>query len=239
MFRRNKLEQFITLRNKDGGAGGAGTGGDPGDAGKGKEGAGGGSGGGSETVSKTEFNKVLDELHTFKRAAKEAEDAKRKSEEDNLRANQEWKTLAERHEQKAKDFEQKYNGLNQLIVKDKKISAIREEALKKGIRQEALPDLEILDHKDVTVETTSTGRINVLGVSGAIENLKTLRPHWFGGSAGPGVNTNTPGVNSPGGEVTIAQITAAEKEMRKTGDATEYNRLSNLYLQQRRAKKGA
>lgn len=212
------------------------------------EGGGGGSGGAGNppgtppagtppaatVVPKAEFDRVLNELHSHKARAKELEDAKKKSEDDNLKANQQWKELAERNEAKATEWQEKYNGLSQTVIKDKKITAVREEALKKGIRPEALQDLEMLEHKDVVVETTSTGRLNVLGATSAIDNLKTLRPHWFGGSAGPGVNTGTPGVNPPGGEVTLAQIKAAEIEMKKTGDSTAYNRLHQTYREQKK-----
>lgn len=239
MLFRNNIDQFVIQKNKDGAPDPTASGGAPDPA------SAGGAGGAPasapapvSTVSKAEFDRVLSELHGFKNQAKELLDAKNKSEEENLRANKQWKELAERHEKTAKDWQEKFSGLSQSVVKDKKISAVREAALKSGIRQEALQDLEMLELRDVQVETTSTGRINVLGAETAISNLKTLRPHWFGGSSGPGVNTNTPGVTGNGtpGTVTIQQVITAEKEAKKTGDSTAYIRLFKAYqAQQKRA----
>jgi hypothetical protein len=187
-------------------------------------------------VSRAELQRVLDELHGFKTQARQLQDEKRTQEEAQLRENQRWKELSDRYQGERDEALEKVKNLGHAVAKDKKLSVVREEALKKGIRPEALQDLEMLPLNDVQVETTSTGRINVIGAGSAIESLKAQRPHWFGTPAGPGVNTNSPGVNTPSNEkVTIQQLRDAETNARKTGDSSDYQRLHKLFKAQRGA----
>ncbi len=187
------------------------------------------------TVTRAEFERVMNELHGHKKTAKELKEAADKAETERLKAQDQWKELAERHEKAANEWKEKYTGLTGTIVKDKKLSAVREEALKNGIRQEALSDLDMLELREVQVETTSTGRINVSGANAAIANLKALKPHWFGGAASPGVNVTTPGVvNAPTGTISIADLRKAEVEGKKSGDSTTYYKLVKQYQEQNR-----
>ena len=129
---------------------------------------------------------------------------------------EDWKTVAEHHEQKAKDYEQKFNGLKDGLVHEKKISALIIEAQKQGIAPASLPDLELLDFDDVSIETTSTGKILVSGQDRAIAKLKTMRPHWFSTSV-PNVNPATPNVGTPNSNtVTMADLNNAEAQYKKT-----------------------
>lgn len=129
---------------------------------------------------------------------------------------EDWKTVAEHHEVKAKEYEQKYSGLKESLVREKKISALTIEAQKQGINPASLPDLELLDFDEVQVETTSTGKILVTGQDRAVAKLKTLRPHWFSTNV-PSVNPSTPNLGRPqNGGVTIADLNAAESQYRKT-----------------------
>lgn len=129
---------------------------------------------------------------------------------------EDWKTVAEHHEQKAKEYEQKFNGLKDGLINEKKISALVIEAQKQGINPASLPDLELLDFEEVSVETTSTGKILVTGQDRAIAKLKTLRPHWFSNSV-PSVNPSTPNVRTPSSDVvTVADLNNAEANWKKT-----------------------
>lgn len=129
---------------------------------------------------------------------------------------EDWKTVAEHHEQKAKEYEQKYSGLKEGLVHEKKISALIIEAQKQGITPASLPDIELLDFDEVSIETTSTGKILVSGQDKAIAKLKTLRPHWFSTSV-PNVNPSTPNVGTPNSNiVTMADLNAAEAQYKKT-----------------------
>ena len=148
---------------------------------------------------------------------------------------EDWKTVAEHHEQKAKEYEQKYSGLKDGLIHEKKISALIIEAQKQGITPASLPDLELLDFDEVSVETTSTGKILVSGQDRAIAKLKTLRPHWFSTSV-PNVNPSTPNVGTPNsGIVTMADLNAAEAQYKKTkteADKKNYYEIIQKYKTQ-------
>lgn len=129
---------------------------------------------------------------------------------------EDWKTVAEHHEIKAKEYEQKFSGLQSALVNEKKYAALSSEALKQGINPASLPDLELLDFDEVQVETTSTGKILVTGQDRAIAKLKTLRPHWFTNGV-PSVNPSSPQTFRPNpNQVTVADLNAAEAQYRKT-----------------------
>jgi len=129
---------------------------------------------------------------------------------------EDWKTVAEHHEQKAKEYETKFSGLQNALINEKKFAALTMEAQKHGINPASLPDLELLDFPEISVETTSTGKILVSGQDRAIAKLKTLRPHWFS-NAVPSVNPSTPNLGRPHtGAVTMADLNAAEAQYRKT-----------------------
>jgi hypothetical protein len=128
---------------------------------------------------------------------------------------EDWKSVAQIHEEKARDLEQKYSGLKDSLVRDRKVAKLTEEALKHGINPASLPDLELLDFDEMSVETTSTGKILVSGQDRAIAKLKVLRPHWFTKTV-PGVNPTTPETGRPNGLVTLADVNLAEAQYRKT-----------------------
>lgn len=149
---------------------------------------------------------------------------------------EDWKTVAEHHEQKSKDYQQKFEGLKDGLVNEKKLSALIIEAQKQGITPASLPDLELLDFDEVTVETTSTGKILVSGQDRAIAKLKTIRPHWFSATV-PSVNPSTPNVSTPpSGVVSLADLNAAEDQYKKTKSETDkklYYEMIQKYKTQR------
>lgn len=148
---------------------------------------------------------------------------------------EDWKTVAEVHEAKAKDYEQKFTGLQSALINKEKISALNIEAQKQGINPTSIPDLELLDFPDVHVETTSNGKILVSGAQVAIAKLKTLRPHWFTTQV-PSVNPSTPNVRTASnGNITLADINAAETQYKKTksdSDKKAYYEIIQKYKSQ-------
>ncbi len=149
---------------------------------------------------------------------------------------EDWKTVAEHHETKAKEYEQKFTGLQSALVNEKKQSALKAEAQKHGINPASLSDLELLDFDEVQVETTSTGKIMVSGQDRAIAKLKTLRPHWFSTTV-PSVNPSTPNVGIPNSNVvSLADLNAAEAQYKKTkseADKKTYYEIITKYKAQR------
>lgn len=169
-----------------------------------------------KVVSEEAYERVKADMLKYK---KEREDFQKQV--DALKVNghkekEDWKSVAQIHEDKAKDLETKYNGLKESLVRDRKVAKLTEEALKQGINPASLPDLELLDFEEMSVETTSTGKILVSGQDRAIAKLKQLRPHWFTKTV-PGVNPTTPeSVRPNNGIVTLAEINAAEAQYKKT-----------------------
>lgn len=168
----------------------------------------------------------------------EAQALKRQNEELKLKTHKEkedWKTVAEHHEVKAKEYEQKFSGLQAALVNEKKIAALTIEAQKHGINPAALADLELLDFPELSVETTSTGKILVSGQDRAIAKLKTLRPHWFTSSV-PSVNPSSPNLGAPiSDRVTLAELSAAEAAYTKTrsdADREKYQQMIKKYKAQ-------
>ncbi len=184
-----------------------------------------------EMVSREEFERVQADMHKFKDAARAANASAEALKLQGLKAKEDYKAIAEDFEKKYSEAVKERDQIRTAIVSDKKMSAIKLEAKKAGILDTALEDLELVDFPEVNVETTSTGRMNVLGVERAIQRLKTSRAHWFGKSA-PNVNPGTPGV-SLDGKVTYEEFTASENAARKSGDWSAHKALVARYKAQK------
>ena len=176
-------------------------------------------------------SKALRDLQKYKGRVKELEDAQEQSRISKMREKEQWQDLSSEWQQKAEKHEAENKTLKDSMVYDKKYSAVREFALKAGLRNEALRDLELIDFDDVEVEYTSTGRVNVLNAERAVERIKSSRPHWFGNRR-TNVNSNEPEVVS-GGQVSYNDVYKAEEQARKTGDYAPYKALLNKYKEQR------
>lgn len=127
-----------------------------------------------------------------------------------------WQEVAKIHEEKAKDFETKYTRLSESLISSAKTQALTAEAVKQGINPVSIPDLELLDFQELSVETTSTGKILVSGADRAIAKLKTMRPFWFGKTPA-NINPQTPEAGKPQGAVTFAELQTAQANYKKTG----------------------
>lgn len=178
----------------------------------------------TEVIDRAAYEQVKADMHRFKEQARQKDDQLKSIETEKLKNEQKWKELAEIKEREANEANDKFNRLNSAVVTDRKMAVIRAEAIKLGLLPSAIDDLESMNWSDVTVEATSTGRVNVIGAAKAVERFKTLKPHWFRGLEAPGVNTNTPGVvpGAAAGQVTLKDVQAAEAEAKKTGDYSKY-----------------
>lgn len=167
-------------------------------------------------VSKEAYDRVKADMHKFKTEKADLERRLADMKVQGHKEKEDWKSVAEHHENDAKSLRQQYEGLKESLVNERKVSALTAEATKQGINPASIPDLELLDFEEITVETTSTGKILVSGADRAIAKLKTLRPHWFNKSV-PSVNPATPNLGTPhNGQVTIADLNAAETQWKKT-----------------------
>jgi hypothetical protein len=189
----------------------------------------------SESVKESELDpraaKALSDLQKYKAKVRELEEAKEKERLERMRQNEQWQELAKEHELKASELANENKTLKESLVFDKKYSAVKAAALSSGLRKEALSDLELIDLEGVEIETTSTGRINVLNADRVVEQLKTQRPHWFGRKGG-NINSGDPEVVGSK-EVTYDDLYKAEEKARKSGDYAPYKSLLMKFRQQK------
>lgn len=181
-----------------------------------------------------EKQKLVDEVHKYKNTARELESKSRAEQERILREKGEWQQLAELKDEELKAERERISQIKESLINKEKLNALKDAGRKKGMREEALNDLELFGMDDVQVETTSMGNVNVLGVEGAIERLKLQRPYLFGGNR-TNVNGNMPNVNNDGaGVVTKEELIKLQKEAKKSGDYAAYQKAHNQYRQQRK-----
>ena len=163
------------------------------------------------------------------RIKKENEDLKLQG----LKSKDDWKAIADLEKKRADEAEGKLTNLNKALEDSAKYGALKAEAQKQGINPISIPDLELLDFSEVTVESIN-GRVTASGVDAAIQSLKQKRPNWFSNGV-PQVNTVTPsgGQAPPQGQVTLADVKAAEqKYYQSKSDKQAYQNLVIKFKQQ-------
>lgn len=168
----------------------------------------------ADLVDRKAFDSVKNDMHRYKeetaRLKKELDDAKLAK----LKDAQNWEEIAKLKEKEAQEHREAYEGLKGSLIDQQRFAALEKEALKAGIHPQSLGDLQMLDFNELTIETTSTGKIIVNGADKAIAALKLKRPHWFGTNP-VSINSSSPEVLSPTGAVSIADLEKAEVEYRK------------------------
>ena len=114
-----------------------------------------------------------------------------------LREKSSFKELAEQFEKEAILAHQEKQKFQEAYLYDRKLDAVRTAAAQSGMRKEALEDLEAFMSRasEIDIETTSSGRINVLGADRFISRLKSQKPYLFE-TKGSKVNPETPGVGA-------------------------------------------
>jgi len=181
-------------------------------------------------VDRAAYDSVTADMHRFKEEARKLKESIESAATGKLKEQSQFKELAERYEGENKTLKEENARIRTSIVEDKKFSTVRAAAQKLGIRAEAVSDLEGLDLTEVAVETTSTGKINILGADKFAERVKTLKPHWFTTGNTGNVNTQSTRVNDDGtAAVSTADLIAAEREGRKSGDMSKYHDLHKRY----------
>lgn len=175
-----------------------------------------------ETVSKKDAEKLASELARYKAQAEELTAKFKNQELESAKAANDWQKVAEVKQREAEEALEKLNKFKSAVVSDKRLSAIREEAIKSGLRKESLSDLSYLDYPEVRLNTDDEGNFKVEGAEKAIQRLKTTRPHWFTSSV-PNVNLNTPNVIGGGGKLTLSEVQKLQAEYNK--NPTKENRV--------------
>jgi hypothetical protein len=139
------------------------------------------------------------ELERSKAAMAEtnAERARRETEakrlhEAGLMEGKKYKTLFETRDKELQDLRNKQSEQSQSIAKTFKLQAKREQALKAGIREEALQDLEYFPDDELELRRSESGVLDVTGADRWIENLKTSKPYLFKSSSAPNLQGGRP-----------------------------------------------
>ncbi len=185
-------------------------------------------------VSWKDHQAALSDLHKFKQKALKLEQDQKSARENELKAKEQWKTLAEQREAEVNDWKNKYEGTVKSTVNLTKMSALKDECMKLGLSDEK--DLEFLDLEDLQIETTNTGKMSVLGAKTFAERLKAIKPHWFRPTATV-VNSSNPRIVDPSGPVSAQDVYAAEKAWRnskKPEDLQNYQEVHAKYLKSRK-----
>lgn len=143
-----------------------------------------------------------------------------------LEKQQRYKELWEAEKVKRSEIETNNQKNYSSFMETLKANAIEKEAIRLGLRKEAMQDLDLVDKSMLEIESTSTGKINILGVNDFLENLKLNRPHWFGDATPPKINNAV-----PSGEP--QKMTGADILKLQTSNPAEYNRIMRERLSQR------
>lgn len=165
--------------------------------------------------------RMKQDMLKYKDEANELKEKLKQREMDELKKQENWQAYAETREKEAIEHKERADRLEKNIVYDKKLSAVEKAALASGLRKEALADLELMDFLHVDIETTSTGRVNVLNVEAEVDRIKRERPHWFGGKKAS-INSGDPEVVSASGPLTHEAIAKIEAAAKKSGDYAPY-----------------
>jgi hypothetical protein len=170
-------------------------------------------------VSTEAYEQTKNDMHKFKRQLTEESNARLMAEKklqdfetEQQESKGNYKELYEARTEELETYKGKYDSVLDNVVNDKKLTAVRELALKHNIRQEALDDLDMVDMSKVVVETTDQGRYNVLGADIFVDSLKQLKPHWFTDARAPVLNNGVGTFDDQSKTYSGAELLALQKK---------------------------
>ncbi len=199
---------------------------------------------GASTIKPNDHKRTIDDMMKYKKGLKAALDELNnvkselsKLKEGSLQSQNNYKQLWETTKQKLEEVESEKTNLLHSLEYTKKYDEVKTQAIKFGIRSEALDDLDRLELDALEVERTDKGRIVVQGADLFVENLKKTKPHWFETKKTPGFNSGgTQGAGSSG-TVTAQDVIQAENKFKKSGkpeDKKAYNDIFQAYMKNRK-----
>lgn len=192
----------------------------------------------ASVINPADHQRAIDDMLKHKEALSKANAELELIKTTKLKEANDYKTLAEKYEAELATTKAENKKIQEAIIERERTSALKSKVVAMGLRPEAESDLDSLDLAALRIETTSTGKINVLGVGEFAERLKAAKPHWFTDKTPPNVNTNTTRVLDSGGAITPQDLIAAEREGRKTKNMSGYQELMKKYQTQRAAGRG-
>ena len=196
-------------------------------------------------ISNEDHQRALSDMHKYKKGMKDLQDQidiqnkkSKGAEEEALRKNNSYKTL---YENKVKDFDDlsgKHKRFQEGFLDNEKFNAVRQEAIKAGMHDGALEDIERFNLDGVIVEQTDQGRVLVSGQSEWIAELKKMKPFLF-------KQADSPVFNGGGGaslpirdtEITASDVVYLERKWKKTRtaeDRTKYELADKKFKENRK-----
>lgn len=169
-------------------------------------------------VSREDHQRALDDMHKFKGLVGELQTKLKSLETKGLETDGQYKTLWEQAKQDLETERQKTTNILKTSMNTHRFNEVKVEALKQGLRPEAVSDLEMIDlEKLVPVEVTSSGRFIAQNVKETVEKLKSGRGHWFTAPQAPRVNAGggaPPAGSGTPAKVGVKEMTQAELDLR-------------------------
>lgn len=188
-----------------------------------------------DSVPRSAYLKVSDDMHKYKRELSEMKAKAAKDEADRLASEKNFEQLYKNAEKRAVEAEELASKKDRYYQQTQKANAVRIAAIELGLKTEAVEDLDLLDFDGVDVEITSNGRYLVHGAKEFAASIKNRKPHWFKASKPPGHNSGGGG-NTPDGAkaVTPKDVVDAERNW-KAGKITkeEYGKIFHTYRTQK------
>lgn len=170
-----------------------------------------------KTVSWEDHQRAVDDMHRFKAKASELERKFADTEKQSLEKSGEFKTLWEQAKADLETEREKSANVLKAAMHTHRFGEVKAEAIRQGLRPEAVHDLESISWDGVPVEMTDKGRFIASGVKERVDKLKGERPHWFTVAQAPRINGGGGGPPPGGGaptKVTQQLMTQAEIDYR-------------------------
>lgn len=173
----------------------------------------------------SQVTKLSEEFTTLKRQA-------HKGKED-------FKALSESLEKENGELKSTLQKFKDAVNHTARVGEVKAAALKAGLREEAVGDLESMDLSEIQVEIDDNNVIRVKGADDYAAKLKKLKSYMFKAPADPNFNAGNGGGggnNGGGGEkVTREQWQKAFTERNKSPEAkAHYAKVNKLYNEQTR-----
>lgn len=196
----------------------------------------------SKQVAFEDHQRVLDDMHKFKREMKardsqisELRKALEEKQAQSLREKEDYKTLFEQTKEKlAAEQAEKQKMLTNIQYSEKYRAALP--ALQKaGLREDALNLLEMQSFDEIELEATSTGRFLANGVDHFVEVMQSKFPYAFQKKQMPNINSAGGAQKMPSeAKLTPEYLIKLEKECRLSGDMAPFKEAKRKYLELRK-----
>lgn len=172
--------------------------------------------GASDVVALEDHKRTLDDMHKYKRLAKEYESKLKEAQHKTLKEKEDFKTLYEQEREQREAYEQRYQGLQASLMDAERRAAVLRECERLGGLYDP-SDIDLFDLSDVVVERTDQGRMIVHGADHKAQSMLKGKAHLFkkkdvptfnsgGASKGEGVKSEV---------MTAEQLRELEKKVAK------------------------